>query len=127
MWPGKYFRRSEFECKCGCGFDTVDAQLLDGLDWIRDRIHFKLIVNSGCRCPKHNREIGGAKKSQHLLGRAADIRPTATAALHSMETLRDVVFAAYDHGYFNGLGLYNTFIHVDTRSKEKAFWDERRK
>ena len=39
------------------------------------RIHFgrPVIVNSGYRGPKLNKAIGGAKKSQHLTGQAADI------------------------------------------------------
>lgn len=39
------------------------------------RIHFgrPVVVNSGYRGPKLNRTIGGAKKSQHLAGQAADI------------------------------------------------------
>jgi zinc D-Ala-D-Ala carboxypeptidase len=39
------------------------------------RIHFgkPVLVSSGYRGPKLNRAIGGAKKSQHLTGQAADI------------------------------------------------------
>jgi zinc D-Ala-D-Ala carboxypeptidase len=32
-----------------------------------------LFISSGYRCPRLNRAVGGVKKSQHLLGRAADI------------------------------------------------------
>ena len=27
----QYFKRSEFACKCGCGFNVVDTELLDVL------------------------------------------------------------------------------------------------
>jgi zinc D-Ala-D-Ala carboxypeptidase len=39
------------------------------------RAHFgkPITVNSGYRCPKLNRAIGGAKNSQHITGQAADI------------------------------------------------------
>ena len=32
----KNFSRSEFACKCGCGFDAVDVDLLAGLQALRD-------------------------------------------------------------------------------------------
>jgi uncharacterized protein YcbK (DUF882 family) len=37
--------------------------------------HYKgsLIINSGYRCYELNKAIGGAKRSQHILGEAADI------------------------------------------------------
>lgn len=28
----KYFKRNEFECKCGCSFDTVDFELAEVMD-----------------------------------------------------------------------------------------------
>ena len=34
-----------------------------------------IIVNSGYRCEEVNRKVGGAARSQHLYGQAADIRP----------------------------------------------------
>ena len=35
-----------------------------------------IIINSGYRNPRVNSLVGGVKNSQHLLGQAADIRPT---------------------------------------------------
>ena len=34
-----------------------------------------IIINSGFRCETVNRQVGGVKNSQHLIGQAADIRP----------------------------------------------------
>ena len=34
-----------------------------------------IIVNSGYRNEAYNRQVGGVRNSQHLLGQAADIRP----------------------------------------------------
>ena len=34
-----------------------------------------IIVNSGFRCEAVNRQVGGVRNSQHLVGQAADIRP----------------------------------------------------
>ena len=33
-----------------------------------------IVVNSGYRCPKLNRAVGGVARSQHTKGEAADIR-----------------------------------------------------
>ncbi len=54
----KNFKRSEFACKCGCGFDTVDAALIIVLQSIRDQFG-ALVVNSDCRCDSHNKSVGG--------------------------------------------------------------------
>jgi len=68
----KHFTRHEFSCKCGCGFDTVDAYLIQILESIREYFDKPIIITSGCRCPEYNERVGGAHNSQHKLGRAAD-------------------------------------------------------
>ena len=67
------FYRDQFACKCGCGFDTVDANLIIILQMISDKLARKIEINCGCRCPKHNSEVGGKGASTHMLGKAADI------------------------------------------------------
>ena len=69
----EHFSREEMACKCGCGLDTVDAELLSLLEKIRAHFDRPITINSGCRCEAHNRAVGGSKNSQHLIGRAADI------------------------------------------------------
>ena len=44
------------------------------LDPLREAWGAPIIVTSGYRCGKLNRAVGGAVKSQHLYGQAADIR-----------------------------------------------------
>jgi zinc D-Ala-D-Ala carboxypeptidase len=41
---------------------------------LREGIRSSLSVSSGFRCPRVNRAIGGARRSQHLTGQAADIQ-----------------------------------------------------
>ena len=43
------------------------------LDPLRERYGRPIIVNSGYRCPRLNKAVGGAKTSQHVTGEAADI------------------------------------------------------
>ncbi|EAZ2866630.1 DUF882 domain-containing protein [Salmonella enterica] len=111
----KYFKRSEFACKCGCGQDTVDAELLAILEDVREHFGKPVIINSANRCPTHNKRVGGASKSVHLTGKAADIvvKGVAPDIVHAYLT------AKYSGKY--GIGKYNTFTHVDSRSKESRW------
>uniref|UniRef100_UPI0018DB80FE D-Ala-D-Ala carboxypeptidase family metallohydrolase n=1 Tax=Xanthomonas citri TaxID=346 RepID=UPI0018DB80FE len=77
MYEPKYFKPSEFRCRCGnCdkGFKDMNEGLLRELDNLRERLGTPIIINSAIRCPAHNAAVGGAPKSQHLLGTATDIR-----------------------------------------------------
>ncbi|HDX6471612.1 TPA: DUF882 domain-containing protein, partial [Escherichia coli] len=70
----KHFSRKEFKCKCGkCDYDTIDAELLVILEDVREHFGKPVIINSGNRCPTHNKNVGGAANSYHVRGRAADI------------------------------------------------------
>lgn len=66
------FSRREFACKCGCGFNRVEPELVEQIQrfrdmlWISSGVEIPITVTSGCRCPKYNAEVGGAKTSFHL-------------------------------------------------------------
>jgi uncharacterized protein YcbK (DUF882 family) len=114
---GSHFDRSEFKCKCGnCDFDTVDAQLITLLEAVRNHFDAPVIINSACRCRAHNSNIGGSPKSQHLYGRAADI----VVKGHSPAEVQDVL-ESFMKGW-GGIGSYETFTHVDSRSNGPARW-----
>lgn len=116
----RHFNRSEFRCK-GCtadnpcergGVDTVDVELVRTLEGIREYFGASVYINSGHRCPEHNAAVGGSPGSQHLLGRAADIRVEGVSPSQVASFL----------GYLNGgVGEYQTFTHVDTRGR-RARW-----
>lgn len=110
----EYFDRSEFACKCGCGFDTVDVELLRVLEKVRHHFGQPITITSGCRCSDHNKKVGGTPTSQHLLGRAADI---------SVKNVLPPVVQAHLEGRYKGYGIgkYNDFTHIDTRG-QKARW-----
>ena len=112
MISSKHFKRSEFACKCGCGFDTIDTELLDILNDLRAHFDRPIVISSGCRCETHNEKEGGASNSQHLYGRAVDLR------VHGVKV--EDVFRYLDDTYPYRLGLkkYSTWVHVDTRTTE---------
>ena len=116
----EHFSRKEFACKCGCGKADVSPELVKKLELFRALCGGKpMHINSACRCEKHNKASGGAPRSQHLLGRAADVRKIPGMSIDEMAK------HAEEAG-FDGIGKYRSFVHVDVRGKP-ARWDNRRK
>ena len=96
-------------------------------------------VSSGYRSEKHNKVIGGSENSQHKIF-ATDIIPS-TKSHRIEEGYRSLVFGTRTEAMpvaidllakeaekigFDGIGLYDVFIHLDLRGK-KARWDNRKK
>lgn len=117
----EHFKREEFSCRClKCGFDSVDAELLAVLEDVRFTFDAPVKINSACRCAAHNRAVGGSPKSQHLLGKAADI----VVSGYTPEKVYRYLDQRYPQHF--GLGLYpDKFVHVDVRA-HKARWDNQK-
>lgn len=111
----KHFKREEFACP-HCGLDTIDYELVNVLETVREHFNKPVIINSGYRCPAHNAAVGGSENSQHLYGRAADIvvKDVLPEDVHAF-------LESYAPDKY-GLGLYPTWVHIDTRSGPKARW-----
>lgn len=103
----KNFTKEEFSCKC-CNDCEINPTLVNRLQLVRDIVGVPIYINSGYRCSKHNKEIGGSSKSQHILGNAADIR----IKNHSVKQMYEIC-----KQFFTGIGIYpeQNFIHVDLR------------
>lgn len=67
-----HFSRKELECPC-CGKFIKCPPLYVALERIRAGVGGPMIVASGTRCAKHNREVRGRDDSRHLVGAAADV------------------------------------------------------
>lgn len=118
----QHFQRAEFKCRGDdCDFDTVDVELLEVLEEIRTTFNVPIKILSGCRCPAHNRAVGGSPKSQHLLGKAADI----VVCGYQPEKIYQFFEHRWPQKY--GLGLYKDkgFVHIDIRA-HKARWDNQK-
>lgn len=121
-WEGiKYFKKSEFACKCGkhCnGYPAdIDLKMVKYADAIRERIGKPIPINSGLRCKTHNANVGGVSNSQHLYGTAADLGCPAGATPSKMASIAEEVM-----GGTGGIGIYSWGIHIDTR-KTKSRWN----
>lgn len=86
------------------------ACLWDHLNYLREKFGSPIYINSAYRTWAVNKQVGGAKCSLHLQGRAADIRPKYPELL---EQLWDVV-CSYDkeYGCLSEKIKYETFIHI---------------
>lgn len=110
------FRIREFRCRDGSDAIKVDAGLVRILQQIRDYFGKPVVVNSAYRTESYNAKVNGASRSKHLYGMAADIR---------IEGVTPLMAAAYAESIgINGIGMYDSFLHVDTR-KERYFWVNR--
>lgn len=115
MALSKNFKRSEFQCQCGCGYDDVDMRLVEVLQQLRDELGCPITVTSACRCEEHNANVGGSPKSQHLLGTAADIVVKGCTPKFVQQHLKE----KYPDSL--GIGSYKNFTHIDVR-EGKARW-----
>ena len=102
----KHFKKEEFDCRCGCGLNNMDDGFLLCLDEARGNAQIPFRINCGCRCEKHNKEVGGVKDSAHTKGLAVDI------SVSNDKSRFIIVSALLDLGFERVL-LYPTFIHVD--------------
>ena len=112
-----YFSRDEVQCQCGCGYNTVDYELAQELDSIREYFGSPITINSGCRCREYNAKEGGSTNSQHLYGKAVDMVVKGVNANEVYKYLDQVYKGKY------GIGKYNGRTHFDVRSGSAARWD----
>ena len=108
-YASPHFRWAEFACNhCGELLEQgIHPKLIEVLEAVREHFGKPTVINSGYRCPVHNKNVGGARYSQHLYGRAADISVSGVAPFVVHEWL-----SRY-RGNLGGLGHYATFTHVD--------------
>nr|CRY97668.1 hypothetical protein [uncultured prokaryote] len=69
------FSRHEFQSKDGATLpkDYPTRELVGRLEGLRAIVGSPMTILSGHRSYDHNRAVGGATKSEHLYGRAADL------------------------------------------------------
>jgi uncharacterized protein YcbK (DUF882 family) len=131
--------RHEMSCKCGCGFNAADIELIQIVQGV---VNFceefynqdcLLIITSGNRCRYYNEVIKynndnnyifGSSKSFHMLAMAMDFQIVTKKDLAQIETsfINDFLMKKYPGKY--GFGIYDDFNHLDVRAK-MARWDKR--
>jgi D-alanyl-D-alanine dipeptidase len=97
-----HWRSSFYPCIIAAPYQGA-LKVHEVLDPAREKLGSPIVVNSGYRCPKHNKEVGGVANSQHMRGEACDIRCTDNKRL---------VQIIEQGGKYDQLIIYPSFIHV---------------
>jgi uncharacterized protein YcbK (DUF882 family) len=131
----KNFNIKEFACKDN-GEILLNADTLAHIqrlqrfrDWYMRPMH----INSAYRTEAYNTSVGGSPTSQHLLGLASDIALPSEfygfGSARKEEFLQHVKDKWLDlcaaDGLGGGCGIYNTFVHLDSRLGPTSTWDYR--
>ena len=118
------FTVREFRCRDGSDTIMVDQALPVLLQAIREHFGKPVTITSGYRTAAHNAAVGGAKSSQHLLGRAADIQ-VAGVSVEDVASYAEALMPDW-----GGVGRYpikpgraRGWVHVDTRPN-KSRWTQ---
>ena len=111
-----HFDYVDFRCPCCLHLPLTDLffRHVTKLEDLRQALGFAISVNSGYRCYKHNKEVGGAQRSWHL-NFATDIRPSDN------DVARLALLLEGARHRFNGIGIGSTFVHCDLRPN-KSEW-----
>lgn len=109
------FKVKEFACTDGSDPIFIDSELVNVLQKIRSHFGKSVTITSAYRTPGKNKAVGGATYSQHLYGRAADIKVSGIAPKKVSEYAETLLKNK------GGIGTYATFTHVDVR-ETKARW-----
>ncbi len=101
----RHFKVSEFACN-HCG-ELPQDKLMLLVDQIRHDFGKPIVVTSGKRCLIHNKAIGGAKSSRHVVGDACDLSYTPELLAFILGRMGHYGICVEDHG------ATPTWIHVD--------------
>jgi uncharacterized protein YcbK (DUF882 family) len=124
--PSVHLTWKELGCKDGTPYPNEwrsnrAIQLSGVFEHIRQVCGNKPItVLSAYRTPTYNAKVGGAKASQHIQGRAIDLRPPNKMSINEFYS---IIRLLPKSTAVRGIGKYTTFIHVDIRSGDHvALW-----
>lgn len=82
------------------------------LQYLRTKVGKPLILSSTYRSPSYNAAVGGEDHSFHMKFKAIDFYCDSISPRVLWSTLKTMRSVGIFKG---GLGLYKTFVHVDTR------------
>lgn len=109
------FKVREFACSDGTDTIFIAPALVTVLQQIRDHFKAPVTINSGYRTEAKNKAVGGATYSQHKYGTAADIVVKGITPAEVAKYAETILVG------MGGIGIYNSFTHIDVR-KIKSRW-----
>ena len=128
--PSPHITWAELACKDGTPYPSewVEARLLPlaaEFEAVREILQLPIVIASAYRTEQWNRKVGGSRHSQHVQGRALDLRPTMHADKLTGKLVNDYDhFLIYDavmkrvrevESKIRGLALYPWGVHIDIR------------
>lgn len=122
----EHFSLEKLRCKC-CGECHIEPELLTLAEKVRHVLGDRpMIEHSGYRCEKHNKESGGAAKSQHMLGRALDFHVYGRTPWGLFIQLLNAQRRG-ELPELRGLFVYDWGVHIDCREDTFRHADYRKK
>jgi len=111
------FEDWEFECKCGCGTNSMSPDTLYKIEASRIDSDIPYIITSASRCESYNELVGGVDDSAHVplfeYSYAIDIACDESCK-------RFIIVNSLLRAGFNRIGISDTFIHVDDSPVKQA-------
>lgn len=107
-----HFTSEEMACP-HCKQSKMQPEFMAKLEQLRVAYGKPITINSGYRCPEHNKKVGGAPNSYHMQGRAVDIAVPNKAERYKL------VKIAMQLG-FGGCEISPKHLHVDNRDQADA-------
>ena len=125
----EHFYAQEFKCKCGSPHEyVVNDNLVDRLERLYKKLGNTIygvsavVINSGYRCAKHDKAVGGTGEGQHTIGTAADI--ICYDKNKKLIPSKVICCVAQDVGFPAIAKIDNTAVHVDVRTYGGWYGDE---
>ena len=118
----------------GKAYLCINDKLIESLFLLQDKLTIAgydskaLVINSAYRSPGHNKEVKGAPMSQHLFGKAMDLRIGDINSDRSVDQVdKQIVYKILNASVIanrGGLGFYpkTMIVHMDVRGTN-ARWD----
>lgn len=114
-----HFKESEWACKCSkCNRaqpHKMDLAVMSKIEELRVAAGRPLALTSAYRCPQHPEEAKKAKPGQHSAGLAVDIKVSDGAQRYQIIQLGLALGAT-------GIGVANSFVHLDWRKSTPVVW-----
>lgn len=96
-------------------------ELAKNLQVLRDEVKKPIKITSGYRPAQHNAKIGGATKSRHITGQAADFKIEGMTPKQVAAVIEKLI--AEGRMKQGGIGTYSTWTHYDVRGT-KSRWNK---
>ena len=111
MTEFRYFKRSEFACKCGKCDNLIQDSFVEKMDALRHICGFPISISSGYRCPAHNAAVSGTgDDGPHTTGCAADVPIDRKRAYILLQNAIQMGFTGIGFKQHGGV----RFMHLDT-------------